>query len=223
MRDDAYKNLTILCVEDETGVRRRIVNTLSYYFGKVLEAGDGLEGFALYEEHAPDMILCDVEMPVMDGISLIKKIRENDVTTPIVMLTAYSSETYLLQLINLRIQHYILKPVNAERLLGGIEAGLKGKYSGNIKLAETIFLDVQNNTLRQGEKVCTLSQRETKFLALLGENRGRVIDYVMIEEELWNDRPMSQGALKSFVRDLRKKMEIDLFENVSQRGYRLCL
>lgn len=223
MKDEVYKNLTILCVEDELGVRRRIVNTLKFYFGKVLEAGDGLEAYSLYEEHAPDIILCDVEMPVMDGITLIKKIRQEDVVTPIVMLTAYSSEEYLLQLINLKIQHYILKPVNAERLLEGIEEGLHGKYTATMRLAENIFLDAKNSLLRMGSQEISLSRRETKFLALLGEARGHIVDYSLIEEELWSERTMSQGALKSFVRDLRKKISLELFENVSQSGYRLLM
>lgn len=221
MKRNRYGNLTVLCIDDEMGIRRRIVQSLSYFFGTVLEASDGNEAWLLYEEHVPDLILCDVEMPVMNGIEFIKKVRQQDLKTPIVMLTAYSNEEYLLKLINLNIQHYILKPVNAERLIEGIEAGLRNQIAKKIKLGDQIFLDAENNLFIHGEDHITLSDREAKFLALLGNNSSRIVDYATIETEVWVDRHMTQGALKSFVRDLRKKIGMELFENVFQRGY--CL
>lgn len=221
MSDDIYKNLTILCIDDEDGVRRRICNALSYYFKEVLEAPNGQVGLQLYYEHSPDIILCDVEMPIMNGIEMIKKIRAEDMSTPIIILTAYSNEEYLMKLINLHVQHYILKPVNSEKLLEGIRCAFAGKYTGRIKLTEELFLDVDNNMLHVKESSIDLSLRETKFLTLLAKNRGQIIYYSLIEEELWGDRMMSQGALKSFLRDLRKKLPYDIIENISQVGYRL--
>lgn len=221
MHDDIYNNLTILCVEDEEGVRRRICNALAYYFKEVLEAKDGQVGLDLYYENSPDIILCDVEMPIMNGIEMIKKIRTEDMSTPIIILTAYSNEEYLMKLINLHVQHYILKPVNSEKLLEGIRCAFAGKYSGQIKLAEKLFLDVDNNMLQVEEESIDLSLRETKFLTLLAGNRGQIVYYSTMEEELWGDKVMSQGALKSFLRDLRKKLPHNMIENISQVGYRL--
>lgn len=221
MSDDIYNNLTILCVEDEAGVRRRIANALAYYFKEVLEAQNGQVGLDSYYENSPDIILCDVEMPIMNGIEMIKKIRADDMSTPIIILTAYSNEEYLMKLINLHVQHYILKPVNSEKLLEGIRCGFAGKYTGQIKLGEELFLDLDNNMLHVKEGSIDLSLRETKFLTLLAKNRGQIIYYATIEEELWGDRVMSQGALKSFLRDLRKKLPENMIENISQVGYRL--
>lgn len=221
MQDDAYKQLNILCVEDESGVRKRIVNTLKYYFKEVFQASNGEEAFCLYENNEIDIILCDVQMPIMDGIDFIKKVRSQDIQIPIVVLTAYSSEEYLLKLINLQIQHYILKPLNAEHLLEGIESAFKGKLHEKLKIYENSYLDLDTKTLTLNGANIILSDREVRFLQLLIIKREGIVNYAHIEEELWSDKPMSQGALKSFLRDLRKKLPYDIINNISQVGYRL--
>jgi len=214
-----YKNLSILCVEDESGVRRHLVNTLAYYFKDVYEASNGEEGLNLYHEHSPDIILCDIQMPVMDGLEMIKLIRKEDISTPIVLLTAHNSEEYLMKLINLRVQHFILKPVNAETLEEGIANALQGRYTGDLKLGENSFLNIDSSVLVVDKEEISLSFREVKFLTLLAQDR--LIRYDEIENELWSDKVMSLDALKSFVRDLRKKFPFEMIENIPQVGYKL--
>ena len=214
-----YQNLSILCVEDEKGVREPIVNTLKYYFGNVYEASDGQEGLNVYQENRPDIILCDIQMPVMDGLEMIRQIRKEDSTTPIVLLTAYNNEEYLMELINLHVQHFILKPINSKNLEEGIANALKGRHTGSVKLTKNSFLDIDNSCLHVEDKEIALSLREVKFLALLCENR--LISYDEIEVELWSEKVMSLDALKSFVRDLRKKLPYEMIENIPQVGYKL--
>ncbi len=110
------KEFSILCVEDEDGIRKRLINTLEYYFDDIYEANCGNDGYDMYLLHNPTIVISDIQMNNGDGISLVKKIRENDINTKIVMLTAFSNEEYLLDLRNLNIYHYILKPLNSERL-----------------------------------------------------------------------------------------------------------
>lgn len=214
-----YKDLTVLCVEDEVGVRKHIVNTLSYYFKNVYEANNGEEGLNSYYDNTPDVILCDIQMPMMDGIEMIKKIREEDTVTPIILLTAFNSEEYLMKLINLHVQHFILKPVNAQNLEEALENALQGKLVGLVKLASKITLDIDGLVLKVDEKDISLSLREVKFLTLLSHKT--VLYYSKIEDELWQDKRMSVDALKSFVRDLRKKLPYEIIENIPQVGYKL--
>ncbi len=214
-----YRDLRILCVEDEQGVRKHIVNTLAYYFKNVYEASNGKEGLSIYYENKPDIILCDIQMPVMDGIEMIKLIRKEDITTPIVLLTAHNSEEYLIELINLHIQHFILKPINTQKLEEALSNALQGKYTGSIKLGLDVFLNIDDLILKVENRDISLSFREVKFLTLLANDN--VIHYNTIEENLWADKPMSIGALRSFVRDLRKKIPYEIIENVAQVGYKL--
>ena len=111
------KDISILCVEDEDGIREMIVSTLKYYFNEVYEASDGYEGYELYDYYKPKIVLTDIQMKNCNGLDFVKKIRETDSETMIIMLTAHSNEEYLMELINLNINHFILKPLNTNLVL----------------------------------------------------------------------------------------------------------
>ncbi len=218
---EQFKNYTILCVEDEDGIRKRLVNTLKYYFEDVLEASNGEDGYDLYCEYKPDIILSDIEMPSKNGIDMVSKIRENDLNTVIIMVTAYSNEEYLLDLINLHINHYILKPVYADNLLDGIIKGLGDRLTKNLIFTKDCYFDVKSYELYFKDKIVTLRKREKEFLNLLYENRSQVLTYSQIEEYIWKDKSMSMSALKTFIKELRQKLPLELIQNIPQTGYKL--
>jgi DNA-binding response OmpR family regulator len=215
------QNYTVLCVEDEQGIRKRVVNTLKYYFKDVLEASNAQDGYDLYVEYKPDIILSDIEMPNNNGISMVKKIRQKDFDTIIIMVTAYSNEEYLMDLINLHINHYILKPVNSDNLLSGIVKGFGNRLKTNLEFSAECYFDVQQYELIYKNKTIALRKRDKEFLSLLYKYKDSVVTYAQIEEYIWKDRSMSMSALKTFIKELRQKLPLDLIENVCQTGYRL--
>ena len=218
---EQLKNYTILCVEDEDGIRKRLVNTLKYYFDEVYEASNAEDAYTLYYEHKPTIIISDIEMPKKNGIQLITDIRKNDLTTIVIMLTAYSSEEYLLSLINLNINHYILKPVTSETLLNGIIKAFGNKLENEIEFSDEMYYNMKERELYYQNKVITLRKRDKDFLLLLHENKNRILTYSLIEEYIWKDKSMSMSALKTFIKVLRQRLPIDLIINVPQEGYRL--
>ena len=221
--DDAIleqlKNYTILCVEDEDGIRKRLVNTLKYYFKDVLEANNGEDGYDLYSEYKPDIILSDIEMPNINGIDMIQLIRKKDHDTIVIMVTAYSNEEYLLDLINLNINHYILKPVNSDNLLTGIIKGLGDKLTQNLIFTDDCYFDIQKYQLFYKNEEVVLRKREIEFLILLHNNK--ILNYTQIEEYIWKDKSMSMSALKTFIKELRQKLPLELIHNIPQTGYKL--
>lgn len=215
------KNISILCVEDENGIREAVVNTLKYYFKDVYEASDGNEGFELYEYYKPKIVLTDIQMKNSNGIEFVKKIRKNDLDTMIIMLTAHSNEEYLMDLINLNINHYILKPLNLKKLNIALEKYLH-KATKSIYLSEDLVLDLQKRELiYKSSEIIFLRKREKDFLHLLYEKKGTILKYEEIEFELWNDKEMTSHALKSFIKELRNKMPVNVIKNVPQEGYTL--
>ena len=218
---EQLKNYTVLCVEDEEGIRKRLVNTLKYYFTEVYEASNGEEGYELYYEHKPNILISDIEMPLKNGIAMISNIRKDDLSTIVIMLTAYSSEEYLLSLINLNINHYILKPVNSENLLNGIIKAFGDKLENKIKFTDEVYFNMKKKELYYKEELIVLRKRDKDFLLLLHENRNRVLSYETIEEYIWKDKSMSMSALKTFIKELRQRLPIDLIVNVPQEGYKL--
>jgi two-component system, OmpR family, response regulator VanR len=218
---EQLKNYTVLCVEDEDGIRKRLVNTLKYYFEEVYEASNGDEGYDLYYEHKPTIIISDIEMPKKNGIQMVTEIRKNDLSTIIIMLTAYSSEEYLLNLINLNINHYILKPVTSEKLLDSIIKAFGNKLDEKIKFSEEIYFNMNQRELYYKDEVINLRKRDKDFLLLLHENRNQILTYSVIEDYIWKDKSMSMSALKTFIKELRQRLPIDLIVNIPQEGYKL--
>lgn len=219
---EELKKLSILCVEDEDGIRKRVVNTLRYYFDEIYEASSGNEGFESYLENSPDIVFTDIQMSNGDGIELVKKIREVDRNTKLVVLTAYSSEEYLFSLINLNIDHFIIKPLNIKKLQEVLNKILKEKFTSTLEISSGVFLDLSTREVKFANKKILVRRRERDFLALLYENKNKcVTTYFQIEERIWENSYMSTSALKTFIKELRKKLEIDIIINVPQEGYTL--
>lgn len=214
------KSIPILCIEDEDGLREMIVQTLHYYFDNVYEAADGEEGFMLYNLHKPKIILCDIQMPKLNGIDLVKRIRKEDNVTTIIMLTAYSNEAYLLDLINAGVDHYILKPLNLKKLDDALL-----KYIKSLNMPKSLgfgcSLDPKSRSLLYADNAIPLRKREFVFLELLYESKGGLVSYEQIEDELWPTKSMTMVALKSFIKELRMKLPVNFIKNIPQSGY--CL
>ncbi len=218
---EQLKNYSVLCVEDEEGIRKRLVNTLKYYFKEVYEASNGEEGYYLYYENKPDLIISDIEMPQKNGIQMVADIRKEDSTTLIMMLTAYSNEEYLLDLINMNINHYLLKPVTSDNLLNGINKAFSNKLVQKLSFTDELYFNMDERELYFKNEIISLRKRDKEFLVLLYENKNRVLTYSIIEEYIWRDKSMSMSALKTFIKELRQRLPIDLIINVPQEGYRL--
>ncbi len=219
---EELKNIPILCVEDEEGIREVIVETLRYYFDEVYEASDGEEAYEIYQEYRPKIILSDIQMQNCDGVEFVKKVREHDHQTTIIMLTAYSNEEYLIDLINLNINHFILKPLNLKKLNQALLKYLN-KSLEPITLAKDLVLDLEKRELLyKDEEAVILRKREKEFLQLLYEKKGAIVTYDMIEEELWIEKEMTSHALKSFIKELRAKLPFNIIKNVPQEGYTLA-
>jgi DNA-binding response OmpR family regulator len=220
---DKLKNLTLLCVEDNEGVRKRLAKTLKFYFKEVILAEDGLEGFDKYKNSKVDIILTDIDMPNMNGVELCKNIRKIDKNIPLIVLSAYSSEEYLLELINLNINHFILKPINSIKL----ETALKGIFSENIEhivINDELSIDFNLMCIVEKEINTRIINREKLFLKLLYKNhkKKRITTYQEIQDIVWQNDIMSQSALKTFIKVLRKKFSQEIIENISQIGYKFC-
>ena len=218
---EQFKNYRILCVEDEDGIRKRLTNTLKYYFQDVLEASNGEDAYDLYQEYKPDIIISDIQMPKKNGIELIEKIRKNDLSTIVIMLTAYSNEEYLFKLINLNINHYILKPVNSDNLLNGIIKSFGNRFDTKLEFTNDLYFNLKEYELYYKDKIINLRKRDKEFLLLLHKNKNCVTTYEQIEDYLWRDKSMSIGALKTFIKELRQRLPLDIILNIAKIGYRL--
>jgi len=218
------KNMTLLYAEDEIGIRKNIADSLRYYTKEIFEASDGEEAFKIYKEKQPDIILTDIHMPNLDGISLVQKIRKEDSKIPIIMLTAHTDKDYLLEAVELKMEKYIVKPIDLDELFEALEKCIKVfALNKKVKLGvdEDYFYDYDKRELKYKDEIVKLNKKELVFLELLISNQNRIVTYMELEENVWENSVMTDSALRSLVRNLRKKLPTDIVFNLSGVGYRL--
>jgi DNA-binding NarL/FixJ family response regulator len=159
---------TILIIEDQPDMRENIVTILEMEGHTVLVAGDGREGLALAREEKPDLILCDVMMPRMDGHQVLQRLRQDGTIagTPFIFLTARGEKRDLREGMNLGADDYLTKPVCAEDLLGTITARLEREQ----KRRNGFTPDFSSSTPL--EKKLGLTPREAEVLLWLAQGKS---------------------------------------------------
>ena len=215
---------SLLFVEDEMMVRRIATAVLQPYFKNIYEAKDGAEALDLYYEKRPDIIITDIEMPNMDGLTLCKKIRKKSRKVPIIITTAYTTTEYLLEAISLNLIKYLVKPVKEKELFEALKLCIEHIQEENpsiIKINKKIKFDMLNHTLMEENRIISLTESQYQLLWILIKHQGRIVSYTEIENHIWLDKVMSSDALRSLVRDVRKVIGKETISNISKYGYRI--
>ena len=162
----------------------------------------------------------------MNGLTLCKKIRDEDKKTPIIITTAYTSTEYLLEAVSLNLIKYLVKPMDEDALFDALNSCFEQIKTQNptiINITDEYKYDMFNHTLLQNDKIVTLTDSQHKLLTILIKNHGRIVSYEEIENFVWYDKFMSSNALRSLMRDVRKLVGKDKIENISKCGYRIHL
>ncbi|MEA2099904.1 MAG: response regulator [Campylobacterota bacterium] len=119
------KFFSILCVEDEEELRESVVIFLKKFFKNVEYAEDGVQGLQKYNDNHYDIVLTDIEMPNMDGLELSKEIKSINQDTQVIVLSAFDNKEYLLEAIEIGIDHYIVKPIDRDFMVTTLIKGLE--------------------------------------------------------------------------------------------------
>ncbi len=125
-------NFTFLYVEDDPKAQEGLKMILEDDVKEFFQASNGIEGFEIYKRERPDIILTDINMPIMDGITMVKAIKEVDPSQPILMLSAFDDQKTLLEAINIGIDGFLPKPINVATLLqklNQVSKNLQEKYA----------------------------------------------------------------------------------------------
>ena len=224
MARSKLKDFKILYVEDEEKIRHHIVNSLGYLVEDVQEAANGIDALEVLENYTPDIIITDLEMPKMNGITFIKNVRQTNKDVYIIVLTAHTRNDYLLELIDMHIEHFIIKPMNFEKLLNILqkcEKSILEQKNVTQSLPLDYYYDDDNKILTYKNKAIKLTKKEILFLELLFKNSFRIVSYDEIESYVWEDTVMTESSIRSLVKNIRKKLPLNLIENLSGIGYKL--
>jgi len=136
MQHNLLKNVKILYVEDDALLRRYLTVFLKTQTDNLYLAEDGTQGYELFLKHKPDLIITDIQMPEMDGLTMSEKIKSKDKNIPIIVTTAFNEEEYLIKSIHLKIDYYVKKPIvisELEETLSKISKIISNKKEIEIK------------------------------------------------------------------------------------------
>lgn len=224
MNPDMMKQLShvsVLYVEDEPSLRRNVGGMLGLLFETVHLAKDGQEALEMMEAYHPDLLITDVQMPVLGGIGLVKKLREQGDQTPVIILSAHAEVDDMLEAIELSLVRYLIKPITETKLVGALEKFLTQRTKKeHFPLAEGWGVDFLAHVVHSPDGPVPLTKKESKFLKLLLSKKS-MVGYDEIEEVVWEGEFMSQNALRLLAKNLRKKLPDGALKNTQGLGYLL--
>lgn len=166
--------LTILYVEDEKGIRENLTKFLKNFASKLYIAVDGEDGVEQYKKYKPDLVVSDIQMPKMNGIDMITKIKDINQQQYVIFTTAFSDSHFFIEAIDLSVDGYILKPIDLEKLELKIENISKQlNLKKQIELQKTItdeIIQLQDNPIVILNKSQTMIYSNDKFLEFFNIN-----------------------------------------------------
>ncbi|PAF42670.1 response regulator transcription factor [Helicobacter sp. 11S03491-1] len=217
-----FKTKTVLYAEDERGVQNNIGEILGLYFEKVLLASDGEEAIRLFDNNHTDLLMLDICMPKVDGLEVLRRIREENKKIPVIILTAHNEQEYLQRAVELNITRYLSKPFSKNSLQDALIScvdWMACMFGGLVvNIHQGLSYDVLSKALIiQGEKIY-LSKKEYQLLEFFLINRSRMLEFDSIINEVWEE-DVGKEALKSIIKSLRKKAPSLEIQNVFGNGY----
>jgi len=201
--------LKVLVVDDEPPIRKLLRMGLSTQGYEILDAPSGKAALELIAQK-PDLIILDLGLPDIDGLELLRRLRQEHEGVPIVVLSSRGEEAAKVQALDLGADDYVTKPFGMDELLARIRAALRHQLQVHgerpvFRVGE-LTVDLVRRIVRLGDKEVKLSPKEYDLLRVLVQHAGKVLTHKFLLKELWNDLTDAQ-YLRVYVRQLRQKIE----------------
>ncbi len=232
MANIEQKLLTVVYAEDDVETSNNYALILNEFFKNVYTASNGKQALELYETKKPDVVLLDISMPIMDGLEVAERIRQNDKNTKIIIFTAHSEKERLLKAVNLRLDEYLLKPVDFSRFQSVLN-GIIGDITKNDVLHLYADFSWNNKTkeLIYNQDSVRITKKESLLLQLLSTDPSKHFSMEEICKKLWKE-PLQvehQNRIKQLVSRFKNKIydlshtKEGIIENSYALGYKIKL
>jgi len=202
----------VVLIEDELQIRRFLRATLTGQGYRLFETATGADGLIEVASRQPDVVIVDLGLPDIDGLELLRRMRETNEGVPIVVLSSRGEEAAKVQALDLGADDYVTKPFGMDELLARIRAALRHQLQVHgerpvFRLGD-LSVDLVRRIVRLGEKEVKLSPKEYDLLRILVQHAGKVLTHKFLLGELWDNLTDAQ-YLRVYVRQLRQKIEAD--------------
>ncbi len=224
----------ILIIEDEPAMQEGLRYNLEYEGHEVEIAADGYAGLAAGKNTAPDLIVLDLMLPGLGGLEILKRLRQDGVSTPVVILTARGQEADKVAGLELGADDYVTKPFSVRELLARIEAVLR-RASGRTETQVPsrfrfgdVHIDFERRTVTRAGQAVPLSYKEFEIMRLFVRRQGQIVSREELLDQVWGyneDMLPNTRTVDTHIAKLRKKLEGEssrgrYIQTVHKVGYR---
>ncbi|HWA02652.1 MAG TPA: response regulator transcription factor [Rhizomicrobium sp.] len=219
----------ILVIDDEPPIRRFLRTSLASQGCSVLEAEDGESGLAMLRRNAVDVLILDLGLPGMDGLTVLRTLRETGSSVPVIVLSSRDDEKGKVMALDGGADDYVTKPFGMEELLARIRTAVRHRLQqeGEKPVFKTgdLSVDLVRRLVSVRGREVRLTPREYDLLRLLVAHAGKVLTHKFILREVWGSETDVQ-YLRIYIRSLRQKIEANpelpaLIQTEQGVGYRL--
>lgn len=218
---------SILIIEDEPITLDFLATQLKDDY-KIYAAIDGYQGLEYYEKVSPDIIICDIKLPFIDGIDVIKKIRKKDKNVKIIITSSKDDSKTLLEASELKLNRYLVKPINIKELKIAILESIEELKNfqvislNKVHISENLVWERGSFSLFENDVEINLSPKEKRVLDFLLFRPNIMRGYDEIIAYVWDDETFGdKSSLKAIVTNLRKKVKDLMIDNIYGFGYKI--
>ncbi len=223
--------IRILVIDDEAAIRRLLKISLEAEGHTYLEAPNGHDGLVSAATNRPELVVLDLGLPDMDGLTVLKRLREWS-AIPVIVLTVRDSEPDKVALLDAGADDYLTKPFSVPELLARIRVAWRHSQPA---ASEPIFrsgdleVDLAERTVKVAKNIVRLTATEYELLRILIQHAGKVVTQHQLLKEVWGPHAVNESQyLRVFMGQLRKKIEKDpsqpkLLQTEAGVGYRLLI
>lgn len=204
----------ILIVEDEIGIVQFLKQGLEEENYKVTTANNGLDGLTIFQNNSFDLVLLDWMLPKMNGLEVCQKIREINLKTPIIFLTARDTIQETIEGLKNGANDYIRKPFSFDELTERIKVHFRETDTYELLSLGPIEINLQQHSVSVSGNLVSLTQKEFDLLCYLVKNKGSVCSRTQIINEVWDIHfDYDTGVIDVFMNSLRKKLNLKVEED----------
>lgn len=216
------KGLNLLFIDDDISISADVYALFSPIFKSVHLAHDVNAAMDVYHTQGIDIVISDIELKKnKSGLAIVENIRELNQEIPIIILSAFTKQEYLLAAANLRIDGYLIKPLNFVKLYNVLEKiinRIKVVYSA-VYIAENTHYNFSQKSLTVNNEAIPLGNKERKLLEVLLSKMNVAISRDEIIRGVWGNNIVSESAIKSLFSEIRKKLQYDIIINIPKIGW----
>ena len=213
---------SVLLLEDDLLLGESVEDLLDEAGYRVLWCKNGQEALDTSFENKFDLYLLDINVPLIDGLTLLKELRNAEDNTPAIFLTSHQEKTVMQEGFENGADDYIKKPFDNDELLLRIQALLRRTQGKTNKCSGSLCVDMKRSVIYEDKKLLSLSKKEFTLLSLLIENTDKVVSKEMMVDALWtHSSSVSDGSLRVLITRLKQELNSVVIENIRGIGYRL--